>query len=93
MVSKVPAPPQGTGTVANPLAAGLETTTLPLVKNCFFLQKFNKKNIQFPGPVKSCQADGVTVDDGNTQSGCVGGASYTCSNQASHIINSTMAYG
>nr|AEE61695.1 unknown [Dendroctonus ponderosae] len=46
------------------------------------------------GPIKACQIDGSTVDDGNTQSGCeTDGSSYTCSAQQSVIINSTMAYG
>ncbi|XP_030763222.1 endoglucanase-like [Sitophilus oryzae] len=45
------------------------------------------------GPVRACSSDGYNVDDGNTESGCVGGSSYMCNNQQSVVINSTLAYG
>ncbi|KAF7282830.1 hypothetical protein GWI33_001968 [Rhynchophorus ferrugineus] len=45
------------------------------------------------GPVRSCSIDGASSIDGNTQSGCVGGDAYMCSDQAGIIVNSSLAYG
>ncbi|KAG5877354.1 hypothetical protein JTB14_009278 [Gonioctena quinquepunctata] len=47
-------------------------------------------------PVQTCQKDGVTPSskEGNAASGCeAGGTAYSCSNQAAHVVNSTLAFG
>ncbi|KAJ8982535.1 hypothetical protein NQ317_018576, partial [Molorchus minor] len=44
--------------------------------------------------IASCAADGTTVIDDNTQSGCVdGGTAYMCNNQQPLVINETLSYG
>ncbi|CAG9862504.1 unnamed protein product [Phyllotreta striolata] len=50
-------------------------------------------NVEYKKPVKACKADGVTANDPENQSGCVGGQSYVCTNQAGYAKNSTLAYG
>ncbi|CAG9830084.1 unnamed protein product [Diabrotica balteata] len=50
--------------------------------------------IGYKTPVKSCQADGVTAIDPETQSGCVdNGSAYICTNQAHRAVNDTLALG
>ncbi|CAG9830082.1 unnamed protein product [Diabrotica balteata] len=48
-------------------------------------------NVNYKTPVKSCQADGITAIDPETQSGCVGGAAYVCTNQAQRSVNDSIA--
>nr|CCJ09455.1 glycoside hydrolase family 45 protein [Phaedon cochleariae] len=51
-------------------------------------------NVGYKTPIKSCQADGVTANDPEIQSGCeADGHSYVCTNQAGFVVNSTLAYG
>jgi hypothetical protein len=44
-------------------------------------------------PVRSCKKDGVSVLDAGQASGCGGGPSFTCSNNAPWAINDKLAYG
>jgi len=44
-------------------------------------------------PVQTCESDGITPVDVNTQSGCNGGTAYMCNNQQPWSINSTLSYG
>ncbi|KAG5878797.1 hypothetical protein JTB14_026061 [Gonioctena quinquepunctata] len=50
-------------------------------------------NVEYKSPVRSCKADGVNTQDPETQSGCVGGQSYICTNQAQFVVNDTLAMG
>ncbi|XP_056637460.1 endoglucanase-like [Diorhabda sublineata] len=50
-------------------------------------------NVEYKTPVKACQADGVTANDPENESGCVGGQSYICTAQSGFAINSSLAYG
>ncbi|XP_072379624.1 endoglucanase-like [Diabrotica undecimpunctata] len=50
-------------------------------------------NVNYKTPVKSCQADGITAINSETQSGCVGGAAYVCTNQAQRSVNDSIALG
>ncbi|XP_023016321.1 endoglucanase [Leptinotarsa decemlineata] len=50
-------------------------------------------NIEYKKPVKACRADGVTAQDPENQSGCIGGQSYVCTDQSMYAINDTLAYG
>jgi hypothetical protein len=45
-----------------------------------------------PTPVQSCEADGVTVIDQNTQSVCRSGNAYMCSNQQPWNVSETLSY-
>ncbi|KAJ8951912.1 hypothetical protein NQ318_019891, partial [Aromia moschata] len=44
-------------------------------------------------PVTTCEADGSTVIDAETQSSCIGGTAYMCSNQQATAVNSSFAMG
>nr|UZH44861.1 cellulase [Glenea cantor] len=44
-------------------------------------------------PVASCAADGSTKISASTQSSCIGGTSYMCSNQQPSVVNETFALG
>ncbi|KAG5878796.1 hypothetical protein JTB14_026060 [Gonioctena quinquepunctata] len=50
-------------------------------------------NVEYKTPVNSCKADGVTTQDPEVQSGCVGGESYICTNQGQYAVNDTLSYG
>ncbi|CAG9858131.1 unnamed protein product [Phyllotreta striolata] len=50
-------------------------------------------NVQYKQPVKACKADGKTPNDPENQSGCIGGQSYTCTQQHCYSKNDTLAYG
>ncbi|KAI8147589.1 RlpA-like double-psi beta-barrel-protein domain-containing protein-containing protein [Fennellomyces sp. T-0311] len=44
-------------------------------------------------PVGSCAANGVTLVDSNTQSGCVGGSAYMCNDNQPWAVSDDLAYG
>lgn len=44
-------------------------------------------------PVKTCSADGVSVIDKNSLSGCNGGTGYVCNNNIPWEINKDLSYG
>jgi hypothetical protein len=43
--------------------------------------------------VQTCEQDGVTPIDSNTQSACVSGSAYMCNNQQPWNVSSTLSYG
>jgi hypothetical protein len=44
-------------------------------------------------PAQTCQQDGVTAIDSNTQSFCNGGSAYMCINQQPWNVSSNLSYG
>ncbi|CAO3697223.1 unnamed protein product [Rhizopus stolonifer] len=58
-----------------------------------------KPSCSWPGkasvssPVGSCNKDGKTLADDNTQNGCVGGSSYTCNDNQPWVVSDELAYG
>ncbi|KAG0767729.1 hypothetical protein G6F62_008651 [Rhizopus arrhizus] len=58
-----------------------------------------KPSCSWPGkadvtsPVGSCNKDGKTLADNNTQNGCVGGSSYTCNDNQPWVVSDDLAYG
>ena len=44
-------------------------------------------------PVRTCKRDGVSLIDAGQASGCGGGSSFTCTNNAPWAVNDQLAYG
>ncbi|KAI8980912.1 endo-beta-D-1,4-glucanase [Pilobolus umbonatus] len=48
---------------------------------------------QVSSPVDTCAANGITLVDDNTQSGCNGGSGFMCNNNQPWAVNDNLAYG